>query len=140
MICPACRQEMIVLEYKKIELDICAQCDGVWFDAEELSLLLETLQLSVDELGRALAKKTAEAVRKCPCCRKRMEKIMIGPGQGVMIDRCAKGHGLWFDGGELDAIVRALQSPNGTGATHTEKAQQVGSFLKDVLLSEKESA
>jgi len=40
MICPACRDEMIVVEYKKIELDICVSCRGVWFDADELGLLL----------------------------------------------------------------------------------------------------
>ena len=140
MICPACRQEMIVLEYKKIELDICAQCDGVWFDAEELGLLLETLHLNMDELGRAPAKKTTEAARKCPYCRKKMKKVAIGPGDGVMIDRCTRGHGLWFDGGELDAIVSLLQAPEGTGTTNAEKAQQVGSFLKEVLLAEKESS
>ena len=140
MICPACRNEMIVLEYNKIELDICAQCDGVWFDAEELGLLLETLDLNVDELGRAPAKKTTEAVRECPCCRKKMGKFIVGPGDGVMIDRCAKGHGLWFDGGELDAIVSLLQNPDSSGSTRAEKARQVGSFLKEVLLAENESA
>lgn len=139
MICPACRQEMIVLEYKKIELDICAQCDGLWFDAEELGLLLKTLDLNVDELGRLPEKKTTEVARKCPCCRKKMKKLIIGPGNGVMIDRCTKGHGLWFDGGELDAIVSLLQAPDNTGAMDTEEARQIGSFLKDVLLAEKGS-
>ena len=139
MICPACREEMIVVEYNKIELDVCVQCNGVWFDAEELSLLLETLDLRVDELGHTPPEKTAERARKCPCCRKRMDKVMIGPGQGVMIDRCTRGHGLWFDGGELDGIVNALQTPDGTGGTNTEKSQQVGSFLKEVLLAERES-
>ena len=139
MICPACREEMIVLEYKKIELDICAQCDGVWFDAEELSLLLETLHLDVDELGQAPAEKTTEVVRRCPDCRKKMKKIVIGPGDGVMIDRCTKGHGLWFDGGELDDVVNVLQTPVNNGGPQAGKNQQVGSFLKDVLLAEKES-
>ena len=139
MICPACRNEMIVLEYNKIELDICAQCDGVWFDAEELGLLLETLDLNVDELGRAPAKKTTEAVRKCPCCRKKMGKFIVGPGDGVMIDRCVKGHGLWFDGGELDEIINVLQTPTNNIGPQAGKNQQVGSFLKDVLVSEKDS-
>jgi len=140
VICPACREEMIVVEYKKIELDICVQCNGVWFDADELRLLLETLHLHVDKLGRLPAKKTAEVTRKCPYCRKRMKKIMIGPSDSVMIDRCAKGHGLWFDGGELDVIVNTLQAGDEAGSPHAGKAHQVGSFLKDVLLAGKESA
>ena len=140
MICPACREEMIVVEYDKIELDVCVQCDGVWFDAEELGLLLETLHLGGDELGHRPVKKTAEKARKCPRCRKRMNKVMIGPGEEVMIDRCTKGHGLWFDGGELDGIVKALQTPVSNGELRTEKHEQVGNFLKDVLLAEKDSS
>ena len=140
MICPACREEMIVVEYKKIELDICMQCSGIWFDADELGLLLGELHLQTNQLGHPPANKPSEAVRKCPYCRKRMKKIMVGPGDGVMIDRCAKGHGLWFDGGELDVIVNTLQAGDEAGSPHAGKVHQVGSFLKDVLLAGKESA
>ncbi len=139
MICPACREEMIVVEYNKIELDVCVQCNGVWFDAEELGLLFETLHLRVDELGLSPAKKTAEKARKCPYCRKRMNKVMIGPGERVMIDRCARSHGLWFDGGELDVIVNVLRGPDSVGAPQAGEAREMGSFLKDVLLDGKES-
>ena len=140
MICPACREEMIVVEYNKIELDVCVQCDGIWFDAEELSLLLETLHLPGDELGLTPAKKTVEKARKCPRCRKRMDKVMIEPSEAVMIDRCTKGHGLWFDGGELDEIVNVLQTPLNNPEPQAKRHQQVGSFLKDVLLTEKDSS
>lgn len=140
MICPACREEMIVLEYNKIELDVCVQCKGVWFDAEELELLLETLHLGVAELEFTTAKKTAEKARRCPRCRKRMDKVMIGPGEGVMIDRCTRGHGLWFDGGELNEIVNALQASVNNAEPQTGRPQQIGAFLKDVLLAEEESS
>lgn len=34
-----------------------------------------------------------------------MEKITVGPqSQTVLIDRCRKGDGLWFDKGELEDI------------------------------------
>ncbi|MES0279143.1 MAG: zf-TFIIB domain-containing protein, partial [Dehalococcoidales bacterium] len=33
MICPICKVEMAVVEQDKIELDYCARCRGVWFDA-----------------------------------------------------------------------------------------------------------
>ena len=42
MICPVCKKDMFVVEYKQIELDYCHTCKGVWFDAGELELLLET--------------------------------------------------------------------------------------------------
>lgn len=142
MICPACREEMIVVEYKQIELDVCASCRGVWFDADELELLLESLHLPPEQLFRPLEKKSAEEVRKCSYCRRKMEKVLIGPGDGEVIDRCRKGHGLWFDGGELDAVVNGLRKPAvpseaAAGTASPGKAgEEVGSFLADVLLAD----
>ena len=44
MKCPVCRIDMIVVEHKKIELDYCVKCSGVWFDSGELELLLDTIK------------------------------------------------------------------------------------------------
>jgi len=125
---------MIIVEYRQIELDVCAACKGVWFDAEELELLLESLGLESAELGRPPAAKPAEAARKCPCCRARMAKVLMGPGEGVLIDRCKRGHGLWFDGGELDVVIRGLREPAPEGG-EPETGKEIGSFLSDVLLA-----
>ena len=142
MICPACRQEMIVVEYRQIELDICPSCRGAWFDAEELELLLDSLHLEVraQDLFRPLPQKSAEAVRRCPYCRRKMKKALVGPGEGVMIDRCRREHGVWFDGGELDTVIVRLRKSSAAAAgpaeEEAEKASgQVGSFLADVLLA-----
>ena len=120
---------MIVVEYKKIELDICIACRGVWFDADELGLLLGSLDLAVDEIGRPVPSDRKETARKCPYCRGKMDKVLMGPDEGVIIDKCARGHGLWFDGGELETVVAGLRKASeGAGA-------EVGSFLGDVLLA-----
>lgn len=133
MICPACRDEMIVVEYKKIELDICVSCRGVWFDADELGLLLGSLDLATDEIGRALTEKVEEKARKCPYCRSKMQKVAMGPDGGVVVDKCKKGHGLWFDGGELDTVITGLRK------TSDDAEADVGSFLGDVLLVDDDS-
>jgi Zn-finger nucleic acid-binding protein len=148
MICPACKQEMIVVEYEQIELDICVSCRGVWFDGEELDLLLDSLDfldLKVTDLFRPPSGKTKEKARRCPYCRGKMEKVQTGPAdKDVTIDRCSKGHGLWFDGGELDTVINSLQRPAATdkpdgGDAEPDKAQGgVGSFLADVLLTGEE--
>ena len=47
----------------------------------------------------------AEKPRKCPICDKKMRKIIVGQSQPtLLIDKCAKGDGLWFDKGELHEI------------------------------------
>jgi len=144
MICPVCHEEMMVVEYKQIELDVCAICRGVWFDADELDLLLGSLHLPAEGLVRPLTEKSDEKVRKCPFCRRKMEKVLTGVGDREVIDRCKKGHGLWFDGGELDTVIRGLKKP-ATGVTAEagaateasgKAAEEVGSFLADVLLGD----
>ena len=50
---------------------------------------------------------TTETPRKCPICDKKMAKILVGPSETpVRIDRCRRSHGLWFDRGELEDILR----------------------------------
>ena len=135
MICPGCKEEMIVVEYKQIELDICSFCKGIWFDAAELGLLLESIGLSTEGLVHPPEQKLAEEKRRCPYCRKKMQKALIGAGGDVVIDRCKRGHGLWFDGGELDTVIKRLRGP-AEGAEATAKVGgEVGSFLADVLLA-----
>ena len=135
MICPVCKKDMFVIEYKKIELDYCHSCKGVWFDAGELELLLETggLKDAGQTLGDVLhlpEAQTTEMKRRCPICTLYMKKVKIGGEQGVMIDACFRHDGLWFDGGEVAALIKII-SPKSTGKKETES--EIMSFLKDVF-------
>ena len=47
MYCPVCKEPMIIVEHERIELDYCTTCFGVWFDAGELSLMMESMDLEV---------------------------------------------------------------------------------------------
>jgi len=117
---------MIVVEYRQIELDVCVVCNGVWFDAEELELLLDSVELGGEAVVRASS--SSEAVRRCPSCRRsKMQKVEMGGGAGVTLDRCEACGGLWFDGGELEMVVNGLKQ--------TEDGAGVGSFLADVLFA-----
>lgn len=130
MICPACNEVMIVVEYKKIELDVCTSCDGIWFDQNELELLLGTYNIKLEGLGTKLGK-SSEIHRRCPHCNAKMEKRAIGPAN-VTIDACPKNHGLWFDKGELEQIINELSGPGNVGGT----GRKIGSFLSEALADE----
>jgi uncharacterized protein len=129
MKCPLDRNDMIVVEHKKIELDYCLQCAGVWFDTGELDLLLGTMGLPEGQLPGNPADsekiKVAEARRKCPVCGHKMDKVWLGKTPRVLIDSCPLGDGLWFDGGELHQVL--MQTiPQGT-------SKDVVSFLGDAF-------
>lgn len=119
MYCPDCREEMIVLEVDKVEVDFCLKCEGIWLDEGELEILLE----GIDESRKFIEsfqvdKKSTEKKRKCPVCHKKMDKISINKttsagtvthsleespevDEKMIIDSCRRKHGIWFDQGEL---------------------------------------
>jgi len=135
MICPVCKEAMIVVEHEKIELDYCVECYGVWFDAGELELMLKSLGLPTMEYGMdsimALQEKiVAEKKRKCPLCHRNMRKVTIGQDPEVLIDACPDGEGLWFDGGEVGQVIRQLVQ---TAPLHNNTQGKVITFLEETF-------
>lgn len=109
MNCPACKTQMFVMEYDGLELDHCPACEGVWFDAEELALLFDGVPELADQAIAELPAATSdEAARRCPQCRKPMRKVNIGGAGGVLVDVCPRGHGMFFDRGEVAELARKL--------------------------------
>ena len=108
MDCPACKNAMITLELDNVEIDHCTNCGGIWLDAGELEILLNDRQKArqlVDSF-KTIAKHR-EKSRKCPICLKKMQKIVIGlSAPALLIDKCPRNDGLWFDKGELDNILK----------------------------------
>jgi len=96
MLCPACEDvEMLV---------------RVWLDSGELELIGHKAGTLRGELLSALAKekgKEAGERRRCPICRKALREVRTRTAPPIVLDRCPREHGLWFDRGELPAVVQA---------------------------------
>jgi Zn-finger nucleic acid-binding protein len=107
MDCPVCKNAMITLELEEVEIDYCTSCDGIWLDTGELELLLgepEKARHLLDSFK--VDSNCTEKPRKCPICDKKMEKIIVGSSEPVLlIDKCRRSDGLWFDKGELNDII-----------------------------------
>ncbi len=97
---------MITLELADVEIDYCTDCGGIWLDAGELELLLGQPERAKQLLvSFKIDSKSAERTRKCPICDKKMQKIIVGQSKpALLIDKCRRGDGLWFDKGELQDI------------------------------------
>lgn len=135
MICPVCNSDMIDVEYNRIELDYCTHCHGVWFDAEELELLLVSLGLEnhglpLDNIRHAPETKTPEKKRKCPICRLKMKKTALGHEPEIVVDVCPQRDGLWFYGGEVNHLVKQVAK---RPPAKEESEQQVIDFLGEVF-------
>lgn len=107
MMCPVCHKDALIVEYQNIELDYCPVCQGVWFDAGELELLIEAAGLGdyrkyLDSIINAPEAATPEKKRKCPICYHKMKKTYIDADKKIFVDVCHVGDGIWFDGGEVN--------------------------------------
>lgn len=87
-------------------LRACSQCSGQWILEPVLSEMvlemmppgiLRRVQLGTPDEG-------AQAIG-CPSCHERMQPLTM---LGVRFDRCAKGHGMWFDKAELETVLRIV--------------------------------
>jgi Zn-finger nucleic acid-binding protein len=130
---------MAVVEQDRIELDYCARCHGVWFDAGELELLLESIDfkehdISLDDILIQPEAESKEKKYRCPICGRKMKKAHIGHNPQVLIDACPVGHGLWFDGGEVHQLVGQLAGRAAEGAGAEEK---VTAFLSEAFKEDK---
>lgn len=98
---------MITLELENVEIDYCTDCGGIWLDAGELELLLDEPEKAKSLLDSfRIDSASTERIRKCPICYKKMQKIVVGSSAPpLLIDKCARGDGLWFDKGELQDIL-----------------------------------
>jgi Zn-finger nucleic acid-binding protein len=102
---------MITLELADVEIDFCTDCGGIWLDAGELEMLLgnpEQAEKLLDSFK--IDTKSTEKPRKCPICLKKMQKIIVGSSETpLLLDKCRRGDGLWFDKGELQDILTTAQ-------------------------------
>lgn len=113
---------MIAVERSGIELDHCISCRGLWFDRGELDLLAELTGADLRSIDAAPAGGSRKA-RRCPRCDASLEEIALDT---LRIDRCPKGDGLWFDRGEVGALV-------GRGLAGGGPLQPMSSFLGEVF-------
>lgn len=104
--CPRC--DDTTLKSKALEsCDIlaCRRCSGGFVSANVGLRLLAVLKPDVAAVDE-------DAPRApCPVCRKPMKLVTTGEAHAEM-DTCAQ-HGVWFDSGDLSAVVRAVANALG---------------------------
>ncbi len=102
MNCPVCGDVLITVERNNVEVEYCLNCNGFFLDSDEWYLIKHELKLPfvLEDLMRLnpVPATEGEKIKKCPHCNEVMEKIDLS---GLILDRCVKRHGVWFDKGEL---------------------------------------
>lgn len=123
MDCPNCSGDLQHRYPGGIEVDVCAECDGVWLDAWELDGLLGLEEHSIETVMGTKAVPPGECRwcgeelngsvrctdcqkdgrRRCPRGDAVMDVVSMG---GIELDRCPECAGLWVEGFERRRLSR----------------------------------
>lgn len=115
MKCPRCDTEMNEVTVNQTAVDLCPNCEGSWYDAEELGEIMavpkEALReselnpiLEEDKLDRI----DVEEPLNCPRCGEPMLRYKYLITSEITLDECHQ-HGIWLDDGELTKMFEFLQ-------------------------------
>jgi Zn-finger nucleic acid-binding protein len=111
MRCPDCELALLTAEVgpseRRVEVDYCNDGHGCWFDEGEIESLLRAQTPVLEALPRR-----GHGRRRCPRCRSRLLTVHVD--DGLELDVCARGDGIWLDPGELEALATALGARAGT--------------------------
>jgi len=118
--CPACGEvsRLVSRSFGGERLSVleCGRCAGLWLGNAVFKHLEERAQRQSPSIDvgpphgasrpAAMASGSADAARyrPCPVCQRLMHRRNHGRKSGVVVDTCQQ-HGLWFDQGELAAIL-----------------------------------
>lgn len=121
-VCPRCDGPLVVLGWNDLEVDICPDCRGLWLDTGELEHLLESTGGVPDDdpvyaaLKSGVARLSVSGRRHlCPRCDRRLDEIALpvsgnASGADLLVDVCPGHHGVWFDDGELRAMLHGMSA------------------------------
>jgi Zn-finger nucleic acid-binding protein len=141
--CPRCERPMHGRLVGDLVIDECGECHGVFLDHVAIQRVVTDRQQARAEailgaMPRAeismLPRQGGRMYIKCPVCAVIMNRKQFSAGSGVIIDVC-RGHGAFFDPGELPQVISFVMSGG------LEQAQQKQHELRrEELRREKDNA
>jgi Zn-finger nucleic acid-binding protein len=109
MNCPKCQAATLrEVKVEGVAVDRCSSCNGIWFDAQELSELLAEDAKRVAALRRGSVDEFTDIKKgRCPRDSAELLRIYSAIDRSVTLDACADCHGIWLDGGEFEKLFAA---------------------------------
>jgi Zn-finger nucleic acid-binding protein/ribosomal protein L32 len=125
--CPECQQPLSAVKVGSVILDECRRCGGLWVDSAAFErICAESEEQTVVLQTRFAAPETPldphrrQGYWPCPECRRLMNRQNFARVSGVVVDVC-RGHGVWFNEGELRRIVEFIRGGGMERARAREK-------------------
>ena len=107
MDCPRCGIGLKTEMYRKIEVDKCPSCEGMWLDLHELDQLEDTV-MDEDRLKGSMMFRSEGSDLLCPKCGSHMRWFRYRH-LNVELDFCEAEHGYWLDKGEEKRVLEIME-------------------------------
>ncbi len=124
--CPECQQHFSPVKVGSVVLDECARCGGLWVDSSSFHRICqETEEQTMVLEGTSSGPETPPTTVShrywpCPECRRLMNRQNFARVSGIIVDVC-KGHGVWFNQGELRRIIEFIRDGGMSRARDRER-------------------
>ena len=115
--CAGCGASMARRQAGAASFDECDRCGGLWLSPQTMEAINAQAETRAalrpfDEqpagAGADAPSPVRIAYRKCPACRKHMNRDSLVAGSGVVLDLCRQ-HGCFFDHGELTRLLGFIE-------------------------------
>lgn len=114
MLCPNCKKETLDKAILlNVEINYCKNCQGFWFDNDELKWAKDKKDANLNwldiDLWRDQKKfSISRGGRFCPHCRMPLYEVEYDKSK-VRVDLCNLCKGIWLDRGEFQKIIKYLK-------------------------------
>ncbi|MBU1102361.1 zf-TFIIB domain-containing protein [Patescibacteria group bacterium] len=114
LVCPNCKSDSLrQIAFHKTKVARCDQCQGLWFNRDELSKTVAEEDKFLEWLDIDLWKnkegfKVVFSGKICPVCDKNLYQVNYNKSD-IQVDVCNSCHGVWLDRGEFKKIINYLE-------------------------------
>ncbi len=134
MKCPVCqvalRETHLEEEYEFEALDVCPQCQGIWFDKGELDRLDGSMWVNIEHHGFLERQGDGHRQVKCPKCDVLLKPLSPSEEPDLIIDRCPSCEGFWLDSGELEHLRSVTDQVHTDLAKESIKGKKLGTWAQ----------
>ncbi len=145
--CPRCSAAVTQKTYAGVDLAECSRCQGLFASPAVVASLAESTELrgALHAAIPSLSPQRDPGAKylHCPSCDKLMNRKVFGRVSGIIVDVC-RDHGVWFDGGELGAVLdfidrgglakaKRRDEEDRVEAQHAQKAALVRERLREAM-------
>ncbi|HJQ21682.1 MAG TPA: zf-TFIIB domain-containing protein [Gemmatimonadaceae bacterium] len=105
MECPKCHGTLQPMTFQATEVDRCASCEGIWFDAGERETLKSASGAeAIDPGSNTDLERDGKARVLCPRDRQQMVRMVDPTRPTVWFESCPICHGVFLDAGEFRTL------------------------------------